>query len=161
MENLTFVGAGNFTGTGNGLANVITGSGGIDVLNGNGGNDTLIGNGGLDFLNGGAGDDILIGGVGNDLMNGGANNDTFVFAPGFGNDTISGFDASPDLGGLQDKLDVSGLGISAGDFAARVGIVDLGNDTLVTIDGTDTITLLGVNGTGANAITQADFLIFT
>jgi hypothetical protein len=33
----------------------------------------------------------------------------------------------------------------------------MGNDTLVTIDGTDTISLLGVNGVGQNTITIDDF----
>jgi Ca2+-binding RTX toxin-like protein len=156
VENLTFNGVGNFTGTGNGSDNVITGNGGADVLNGAGGNDTLIGNGGIDSLNGGAGDDILIGGAGNDLMNGGANNDTFVFAAAFGADTITGFDANATGG--QDLLDIRLLGVNAGNFAARVSILDLGTDTLVTIDGTNTITLLGVNGNGANLITQQDFI---
>ena len=43
MENLTFIGVGNFTGTGNGLANVITGGAGNDTLNGGAGADTMIG----------------------------------------------------------------------------------------------------------------------
>ena len=139
VENLTFTGAGNFAGTGNASNNVITGGDGVDALSG------------------GVGADTLIGGAGNDVMNGGAGNDTFVFGPGFGNDIINGsvFDANPTGG--QDLLDI--LGLTAGDFAARVSIVDLGPDTLVTIDGTDTITLLGVNGVGANIITQQDFLL--
>lgn len=32
MENLTYTGGGNFTGTGNSLANIITGNAGADVL---------------------------------------------------------------------------------------------------------------------------------
>ena len=156
VENLTFTGAGNFTGTGNGSNNVITGNGGTDVLNGNGGADTLIGNGAVDSLNGGAGNDILIGGAGNDVMNGGADSDIFVFADGFGNDMINQFDANATGG--QDLLDISDLGITAEAFAAEVSIVDLGNDTLVTI-GANTITLLGVNGVGANTITQEDFIL--
>ena len=129
VENLTFVGVGNFAGTGNASANVITGGAGIDALSGGGGADTLIG------------------GVGNDVMNGGAGNDIFVFGPGFGNDIISGFDANPGPNPPalnQDLLDISGLGITDLDFAARVDIDVLGANTLVTIDGTDTITLLGV-----------------
>ena len=45
VENLTFGGTGNFTGTGNAAANVITGGAGDDALRGRGGVDTL--NGGL------------------------------------------------------------------------------------------------------------------
>jgi Ca2+-binding RTX toxin-like protein len=156
VDNLTFTGAGGFTGTGNGSDNVIAGAGGTDVLAGGGGNDTLIGNGGVDSLDGGAGADTLIGGAGNDVMNGGTGNDSFVFAAGFGNDTISGFDANPTGG--QDLLDISALGITAANFAASVLITDLGNDTLVAIGG-DTILLLGVNGVGANTITQQDFIL--
>ena len=48
VENLTFIGAGNFTGTGNALANMITGGAGNDTLNGGAGADTLIGGAGND-----------------------------------------------------------------------------------------------------------------
>jgi Ca2+-binding RTX toxin-like protein len=139
IENLTFIGAGTFTGSGNALNNVITGGAG---------NDTLTGNGGADRL---------IGGAGNDSMNGGADNDVFVFGAGFGHDTIAGFDANPSQGG-QDMLDVSQLGITAANFAASVIITDLGNDTQVTI-GLDSMLLVGVNGNAPNNITQADFLL--
>ena len=160
VENLTFTGVGNFTGNGNGLDNVLTGGAGTDVLSGAGGADTLIGNAGVDSLNGGAGDDTLIGGAGNDVMNGGTGADTFVFATGFGNDVITGFDANA-IGG-QDLLDLSALGITAANFAASVTIADLGNDTLVTINGTtDSITLLGVTGTPPNSIAQDDFLLLS
>lgn len=141
VENLTFVGTGNFAGTGNSSANVITGGTGADVLNGGGGNDTLIGD------------------LGNDVMNGGTGNDTFVFAPGFGNDVINGFDARPDASGLQDLLDLSGFGITAETFANRVLIEDLGTDARITVDNIDTIVLLGVTGAGTNLITQHDFLL--
>ena len=50
VENLTFIGAGNFTGTGNTLNNVITGSSGNDTLNGGAGNDTLRGGAGQEFI---------------------------------------------------------------------------------------------------------------
>jgi Ca2+-binding RTX toxin-like protein len=138
VENLTFVNGSPFTGTGNGLANVITGGAGNDNLSGAGGDDTLIG------------------GLGNDALNGGAGNDLFVFGAGFGNDTITGFDANPTGG--QDVLDISGLGITAATFAANVLIADLGVDTQVTIAG-NTILLSGVDGVGANTITQADFFL--
>ena len=79
VENLTFVGAGDFNGVGNALTNL---------------------------MNGGAGNDILSGLGGNDIMNGGTGNDTFVFAPGFGHDTIQQFDANP--AGGQDPSRLSG-----------------------------------------------------
>ncbi|CDZ43365.1 Hypothetical protein, partial CDS, partial [Neorhizobium galegae bv. officinalis] len=51
VEKLTFIGAGDFVGTGNALANVVSGGSG---------NDTLDGGAGADMLIGGAGDDIYI-----------------------------------------------------------------------------------------------------
>ncbi len=157
VENLTFVGVGNFVGTGNASANVITGGASQDILNGAGGTDTLIGGGGNDVMDGGAGNDILNGGADDDVMNGGAGNDTFVFADDFGDDIISGFDANGN-GTLtnQDLLDISALGIT--DFVNEVLIVAGGGNTVITI-GDDTITLLGVTGVGANVVTQADFIL--
>jgi Ca2+-binding RTX toxin-like protein len=142
--------------SGNGSANVLTGGAGDDTLSGKGGADNLSGGNGNDRLNGGGGHDKLAGGAGNDIMDGGAGNDTFIFAPGFGNDVITGFDANSNGG--QDRLDISVLGFDAIEFAASVDIQDMGNDTLVTI-GSDTILLRGVNGAGRNAITQDDFIL--
>ncbi|PCK79639.1 M10 family metallopeptidase C-terminal domain-containing protein, partial [Rhizobium sophoriradicis] len=51
VENLTFIGTGDFAGTGNRLANTITGGAGNDTLDGGVGNDTL---------DGGAGDDVYV-----------------------------------------------------------------------------------------------------
>ena len=123
----------------------------------------ITGGDGNDALGGGGGADTLIGGAGNDVMNGGTGNDMFVFAAGFGNDIVSGFDANPGPNPPalnQDLLDIAAFAIDdALEFAARVDIDVLGANTLVTIDGTDTIMLLGVNGVGANVITQQDFLL--
>ncbi len=48
IEDLTLIGAGNFNGIGNGLANIITGNDGANTLNGGGGADTLSGGKGND-----------------------------------------------------------------------------------------------------------------
>ncbi|KQT11109.1 hypothetical protein ASG40_20030 [Methylobacterium sp. Leaf399] len=48
LENLTLTGTGNLSGTGNGLANVITGNSGANVLNGLIGADTMSGGAGSD-----------------------------------------------------------------------------------------------------------------
>ena len=50
VENLTFTGAGAFTGTGNAGNNTINGGAGNDTLSGLAGNDTLNGNAGNDTL---------------------------------------------------------------------------------------------------------------
>ncbi|PDS81510.1 M10 family metallopeptidase C-terminal domain-containing protein, partial [Rhizobium sp. L43] len=60
VENLTFTGTGDFIGTGNSLANVITGGAGNDLLDGGAGNDTL---------NGGAGNDIYVVDSASDVIN--------------------------------------------------------------------------------------------
>ncbi len=86
LENLAFTGSGNFTGTGNEVANSIVGGGGNDSLSGGVGNDTL---------NGGTGADTLVGGVGADR---------FVLA---GSDVVSDFNSS-----LSDSIDASRLSSS-------------------------------------------------
>ncbi len=131
--------------TGNGYtlgANVenLTQRGGAGTLNGNALNNVLTGDTGADTLRGLDGDDVLIGGGGDDTLIGGAGNDVFMFGPGFGHDTLTGFDANP-VGG-QDLLNLTGLGITAATFS-QVHITDAGADTLVTI-GADSILLSGV-----------------
>jgi len=141
----------NVTG-GNGADN-ITGDGNANTLNGGAGADTLNGGGGIDTINGGAGADTINGGAGNDTMDGGGGDDVFVFTTAFGNDRITGFDENPTGG--QDLLDISGLGITAANFAAQVTIVNQGGNAVITIGG-QTITLVG--DTAAN-ITSADFIL--
>ncbi|WP_439472992.1 tandem-95 repeat protein [Brevundimonas sp.] len=60
VENLTFMGTGDFAGYGNDLANVIRGGDDDDTLRGYGGNDTLYGGYGVNFLIGGTGDDTYV-----------------------------------------------------------------------------------------------------
>lgn len=76
VDNLLFVGVGNFAGTGNALNNNLTGGIGQDTLNGDTGNDTLSG-GGDDTLNGGDGADTLFGDAGADVMTGGPGGDFY------------------------------------------------------------------------------------
>ena len=176
VENLINSGtAANFTGTGNGNANIMQGGAFADTLSGGNGNDLLIGGAGSDVLDGGnqndelyggAGGDTLIGGsgidkldggAGDDIMSGGAGNDVFCFASGFGNDRITDFDAGPPGG--QDMLDIRMLGITDANFDAHVTITDIGADTLITIDNaTQKILLAGIGD--ASTITRADFILF-
>ena len=107
----------------------------------------------------------MTGGAGNDTMDGGTGTDMFVFGPGFGNDQINGFDANPGApgGAGQDLLNIDALNLSAADIGTGI-IITVADfvaggalDTRITI-GTNTITLSGVNGVGANSITADDFL---
>src|SRR5262249_7079906 len=53
--------------------------------------NTILGTSADDVLVGTAGNDWMSGLAGNDRLTGGRGNDTFVFAPGYGNDTITDF----------------------------------------------------------------------
>jgi len=88
VENLTLLGTGDLSGTGNGLANVITGNIGNNVVTGGADNDTLIGGSGNDTLVGGADADRLEGGLGNDRYVIGDNADTVVELLNQGLDTV-------------------------------------------------------------------------
>lgn len=79
------------------IADVVYGNGGNDNINGGDGNDLLFGGDGNDAIYSGKGNDtlygddgndLLDGGVGDDILKGGLGNDTYVFAKGYGNDTI-------------------------------------------------------------------------
>ncbi|APO81931.1 peroxidase family protein [Pseudomonas putida] len=147
VENLTYIGAGNFTGTGNGLANIITGAAGNDTLNGDAGNDQLLGGLGTDTLNGGAGNDTLDGGAGNDSLFGDTGNDNLqggagadsldggngvdVLQGGDGNDTLFG-DVGNDT--LQGGAGNDFLNGGAGNDTVVGGA---GNDTMMATDGND------------------------
>jgi Ca2+-binding RTX toxin-like protein len=151
VENLVFTGAGNFTGTGNGINNVITGGGADDVLSGVAGDDVLRGGLGNDNLDGGVGDDILDGEAGNDTLAGGAGNDSL--SGGAGVDSLNGGAGNDTLNGGDD---------------ADTLIGDLGQDTLSggsgddTLDGGDGTDLLN-GGTGSDVMTTglaSDILVF-
>ncbi len=98
-------GNGNDTLNGGNGFDLILGEDDDDRLLGGGRADTLDGGAGNDILRGDIGADVLIGGAGNDLLVGGDQGDVFVFADGFGQDTITDFDA---LESLED-IDLSGV----------------------------------------------------
>lgn len=68
VESLRYVGAGDFTSTGNGAANTIISGAGNDTLNGGGGNDLILAGDGDDTVIGGPGADTLYGQGGNDTL---------------------------------------------------------------------------------------------
>ena len=109
-----------------------------DSVLGDGGDDWLDGYLGNDTLNGESGNDTLIGGAGDDLLTGGhsfSTGNAFVFAPGFGNDTITDFQAYSDRlefqGFTQDQLD-------------QITVEQVGTDRIATFHDGSTMTLLGV-----------------
>ena len=129
----------------------LTGNEFDNTLVGGNGADTLIGGAGNDVLNSGAGNDLLTGGAGNDTMNGGAGADVFSFVAGFGNDLVGDFT----LG--QDKLDLTGLGITAANFTASASINAAGT-AIITI-GSDSIRLNGITAATLHAANPTSFLV--
>jgi len=137
VENLTYTGAGSFTGTGNALANVITGGAGADILDG--GKNTA----GADTLVGGAGDDTYI------VRNLG---DVVVEAPTGGlHDTVLAVINNYTLAASVENLAFVGLGsftgtgnrlsnVMTGGAGADVLNGGAGNDTLTGRGGADTLT---------------------
>ena len=149
VENLVFNGTGAFSGRGNDGDNLVVGAGGDDTLQGDKGNDTLVGNAGADRLDGGDGNDTLFGGSGNDtllggkgvdrleggsgsdILTGGEDSDTFVFRPGFGNDTITDFTTA---GTTHDVLEISTTFTSLAGIIAAGAMQQVGADTVITLD---------------------------
>ncbi|MHC8309521.1 peroxidase family protein [Pseudomonas sp. GT1P32] len=131
VENLTYTGAGNFTGVGNALANTITGG---------------VGN---DLLDGGAGADRMVGGAGNDTYIVDAATDVVVEVGGGGTDTVQTSLATYTLGGNVENLTYTGVGNFAGNGNGLNNVITAGagNDTLNGGGGNDILTGNGGNDT--------------
>ena len=126
VENLTLTGTGNLSATGNTLDNVLIGNKGANVL---------------------------IGGAGNDTLTGGAGNDVFVYATGFGNDTVTDFHSG-------DRIDVSALHIA--DFASLQAFLnDAGGAARLTLAYGGTAETLTLNSIAAVNLTASDFIFNT
>ena len=165
VENLTFIGIGNFKGTGNTGTNVITGGAGDDTLDSGGdGNDTLIGGAGNDTLTGGAGNDTLDGGIGADSMTGGAGNDTMTggagadtMSGGAGDDTMDGGAGADNMtGGAGNDTMTGGAGGDTLDGGAGDDFLDggVGSDTMTGGAGNDTYVVDDVGDVVTEALNQ-------
>ncbi|AGS25817.1 beta strand repeat-containing protein [Rhizobium etli] len=130
VENLTFTGTGDFTGSGNAAVNVITGGAGNDILDG------------------GAGADALVGGAGNDIYIVDNTGDVVTEAASAGTDTIETALASYSLAALANVENLTYTGTTAftgtGNTLANAISGGAGNDTLDGGAGADTL----IGGTG-------------
>ncbi len=167
IENLTYTGVGNFSGSGNTLDNIITSGAGNDVLNGGAGNDQLLAGSGNDTLNGGDDNDSLDGGLGNDILNGGTGSDTLfgdagndILSGGSGNDFLNGEVGDDTVnGGAGDDTMMATDGNDVFQFAAGFG-----NDLIINFDsnatgGQDLLDITAFNITAATfaaSVTIAD-----
>jgi hypothetical protein len=134
-----------FGGTGN---DAIDGGIGNDTLSGGDNNDALIGAAGFDVLVGGNDNDTLDGGAENDQLYGNAGVDLFVFATGYGTDTIRDFAAGA---GLNDFIRLK-LGAAFDSFAEVMAVAtDNGVDTTFNFGGGNVLIVKGVVVAGFNA----------
>lgn len=119
----------------------LVGGDGTDTLLGGDGADTLNGGEGNDYLNGGDGADSIKGDSGDDTLIGGSNGDTFVFADGFGHDTILDFSVTDDT----EQMDLTFVS-SVIDFADLMAdhLSQVGGDSVIDDGLGNTITLTGV-----------------
>ena len=108
--------------------------------------DSLTGGTRDDSLWGRAGNDTLDGGDGDDWLDGGDGNDVFRFGDG---------DRIADFADGSDTIDISGFGVNAGNFDARVAIRQSGDHVEVVI-GDAVLTVLRVNSAD---ITAEDFIL--
>jgi serralysin len=144
VETLYFNGLGAFTGTGNGLANVIHGGSGADLLDGGGGADELRGGSGADILLGGGGNDLLVGGSGSDVLVGGAGADMFQFSD-YQSGLGSSADRITDFMQGEDSIDLSSIdadlwtqGNQAFTFIGGAAFSGTAGELRFGFDGTDT-----------------------
>jgi Ca2+-binding RTX toxin-like protein len=138
-------GKGNDTAAGGEGNDSIKGGTGADTLRGDAGADRLDGGKDDDRVEGGAESDRLTGNRGDDTLAGGGGADTLVFADGFGNDQVIGFENGLDRFDFRDHSAASfaGLTVSAS-----------GGDAVIADGVGNTITVLGAAG----QIDAADFL---
>jgi Ca2+-binding RTX toxin-like protein len=159
VENLTFVGTGNFVGIGSAVDNLMTGGSGDDSLDGNGANDVLLGLGGNDFLLGGGNTDQMFGGAGNDtIAGGGGGGDVAKFN---GSLTNFSFDSTSVIGGVgttaTDILVIDQTGAEGTDrVVTTTEILDFNGVTYTVVAGT-ALANAGLNGAAGAAGSQAVF----
>jgi len=101
----------------------------------------LLGTPGGDRITGHATPDEIIGGAGNDLLNGGGALDTYVFARGFGHDSIDNTDAARSGDRIRFAADIA---------VADVAVSRSGNDLWLRA-GSDSVQVLGYFNDGAAA----------
>jgi Ca2+-binding RTX toxin-like protein len=121
----------------------LTGSAG-STLRGGSGNYVLDGSAGnMNLTAGNQGQQWLVGGAG-DTLNAGKSTDAFMFAPGFGKETINNFNATRDVIDLPQSMFANFAAVQA-DMHTSSG------NTLIVADANDVITLSHVSITSLHA----------
>jgi Ca2+-binding RTX toxin-like protein len=145
--------------------NLIGGANSDDLFGGLG-NDTLQGGSGSDRLFGEQGNDRLVGGSGSDTFTGGAGNDTITLENFNGSNGAQDFDVVTDFFQTEDRIDLTGLGIS--DFNTILSLTsnDASNNAVITTRNNGASTNFGLYslqliGTSRSALSAADFIFST
>ncbi|MBD0682865.1 beta strand repeat-containing protein, partial [Pseudomonas sp. PSB11] len=107
---------------------------GNDILFGGDGNDILDGSFGNDAVNGGNGDDQLVAGFGNDTLAGDTGNDVYRYFPGNGADTVDNRSAAAG--------DLDAISFDTNILPAQVTASRVGDNLLLTLNASDSITIL-------------------
>ncbi|HYZ33446.1 MAG TPA: hypothetical protein VE684_14340 [Crenalkalicoccus sp.] len=115
---------------------------------GNTQDNIIIGDAIGNLLLGGAGGDTLDGGAGNDTLWGQAGADLFVFAPGYGSDTVADFTPG------ADHISLAGFGLS-GFAAVQAATYQVGTSCAIYL-GTDVLILSNVSKA---ALSAGDFVL--
>ena len=105
---------------------------------------------------------VITGGRGGDTLVGGGSSDTFVFAPGDGNDEITGFSVDP--GAAQDKIDLSAFTSIASlddlrdtnDSNGEISVTSNAVEIRLPSDGE-----IRLNGVTADNLTADNFIFYT
>jgi Ca2+-binding RTX toxin-like protein len=97
----------------------------------------IIGTSSADTINGTNNADTIWGRGGDDVMTGNGGNDTFVFKPGFGNDTINDFTHGADVVEFDS-------GIFADFAAVTAASSQVGSDVSIAVDGATSLLLKNV-----------------
>lgn len=111
----------------------------------------LVGTDGSDSLTGGNSSDTIIGGKGSDVMTGGTGSDVFALSKGDGADTVTDFRA----GSGGDVLRLQAYGITSW-ASFQSSLKQVGADTVISLGGTDAITLKNVT---ASQLVQANLAL--
>ncbi|MBI5898513.1 MAG: RTX toxin, partial [Rhodocyclales bacterium] len=123
---------------------------GADALYGTTDDDALLGFAGDDSLMAHAGNDTLDGGSGNDLLDGGVGNDAYLFARGYGQDTITDHDTTD---GNNDTIRLA-VDVAPGDVTL---LRDTSSLYLKINGSSDTITVQGWYADPANRVERIEF----
>ncbi len=127
-------------------ASKFMGTDSADSLYGTTAADRMEGRGGNDYLSGDAGNDTLDGGTGNDSLDGGTGNDTYLFASGYGRDTIT------ETSGTTDVIRL--LGLNAGDIVLSR---DVSNLYISVLGSSDKLTVQSHFTDSASRIERIEF----